>query len=577
MQYMLKNSALSTANYDALLTGWSALTLQNNVEFSAGSTKNSIAAITARNSIISSYSWSIRDGGTDSAPTMAITSLQVANGSISEDSNLSITFTSDEATTDFIVEDITVVNGTLSNFTKASSTVYTATLTPVAQGLVTIDVAAGAFTDAVNNNNIATTQFNWTYLDSPIANKNVVALVDAWTNITFRWANKSMNAIADRLSWLYRHQDTTKTSYQGIKLHFENKIVDAVMNVVPRSKASIIADIKNIDVLSKNSVLLQNTEGVLVVTSEGIKSDVQGIALNEVARFRDGIISTLNPSFGTVIDDWSMWTSGSLSIGKVSATSNSFKQGSKSTSISLGFDKPIGDNKQDLLGVALSIGQDDTDIGTSSTSNVKSDNYSLSTYSVLKQDNNTTIETVFGLGHLKLGTTRIDGSDTLTGRRNADQVFASALLRDKTIEYNNWSLSPYGKLTLAHTKLTSFSETGGAAALTFNEQTVNDARVYIGVDANYLVTIRNGSIKPFSKLEYGHDISSSSDAIMRYNTESTNYTLKIGKKSKNNWKMDVGADLFTKDEWNSSIAYRREQTANSSHSNSLNFNIELKF
>jgi hypothetical protein len=60
-----------------------------------------------------------------------------------------MTFTSSEATTDFVVGDISVTNATLSSFSATSSTVYTATLTPTSEGVeVTVDVAAGAFTDA---------------------------------------------------------------------------------------------------------------------------------------------------------------------------------------------------------------------------------------------------------------------------------------------------------------------------------------------------------------------------------------------------------------------------------------------
>ncbi len=411
-------------------------------------------------------------------------------------------------------------------------------------------------------------------LPTPLAKKDVTASVEAWNGATSKWAGNVMGSISDRLNWLSRNKDTTQTSYQGIKIHFENEVIEAVMNATPRSKAAIVADIKNIDVTNKAIALLQNTQGALVATGKGIQSDAQAIALNEAARFRNDIIGTLNPSFGTVVDDWSVWTSGEVSIGETKASATSSKQESNSKILSLGFDKKT--NTNNLTGFVLSIGQDDIDIGTSTT-NVKSDNYNLSSYGVFKQQNGTIVEAIFGLGHLKFDTIRKDGSDTLTGKRNANQLFASATLRDKIIEHNNWSISPYGKLTLAHTKLKKFSEAGGSTALTFNEQSVNDARVFVGADANYLITINNGTIKPFAKLEYGHDVSSSSDATMHYNTETTNYTLTVDKQAKSNWKMDVGADLFTKDGWNSSISYRREQAINSGHSDGLSFDVGLRF
>ena len=96
-------------------------------------------------------------------PTMTITAAEVSDGDTSNDATLSMTFTASEATSNFVVGDITVAGGALSNFVASSSTVYTATFTPSSDGATTIDVASSTFTDAVGNNNTAATQFNWTY------------------------------------------------------------------------------------------------------------------------------------------------------------------------------------------------------------------------------------------------------------------------------------------------------------------------------------------------------------------------------------------------------------------------------
>ena len=94
---------------------------------------------------------------------MTITSTTVNSGVLTNDSSIALTFTTNEATTNFVADDITVAGGAISNFSAASSTVYTATFAPATDGATTIDVASGKFTDAAGNGNTAATQFTWTY------------------------------------------------------------------------------------------------------------------------------------------------------------------------------------------------------------------------------------------------------------------------------------------------------------------------------------------------------------------------------------------------------------------------------
>jgi hypothetical protein len=73
-------------------------------------------------------------------------------------------------------------------------------------------------------------------------------------------------------------------------------------------------------------------------------------------------------------------------------------------------------------------------------------------------------------------------------------------------------------------------------------------------------------------------VSDSSEAVMHYNTETTDYTLELDKKSKNSLKIGLGVDLLTKDNLNASIGYTREQSSdNDMHNDSLKFNVELRF
>jgi len=75
---MFMDISLSTANYESLLIGWNAQTLQPGVTFNGGNSKYcSPAAIAARNNMIASDSWVITDGGLCSPDDVSITTFVV--------------------------------------------------------------------------------------------------------------------------------------------------------------------------------------------------------------------------------------------------------------------------------------------------------------------------------------------------------------------------------------------------------------------------------------------------------------------------------------------------------------------
>ena len=97
------------------------------------------------------------------APTLEITSDNVASGSTTNKKDIELKFTSPEAITGFTGDDIAVTNGELKEDSfKGSGESYTATFTATVDGTVTIKVKANAFTDTAGNNNMAST-FTWTY------------------------------------------------------------------------------------------------------------------------------------------------------------------------------------------------------------------------------------------------------------------------------------------------------------------------------------------------------------------------------------------------------------------------------
>ena len=77
-------------------------------------------------------------------------------------SPIPVTVTFSESVTGFTSSDVTVANGTIGAFAGAGTT-YTFNVTPIANGVVTIDIAAGAAQDSTSNPSNAAVQFRMTY------------------------------------------------------------------------------------------------------------------------------------------------------------------------------------------------------------------------------------------------------------------------------------------------------------------------------------------------------------------------------------------------------------------------------
>ncbi len=594
MNGMFISVTLSTVNYDALLIAWDALELNDNINFHAGNSKYSTgSASTARASIISTDSWTITDGGTETTnPTLSSSTPADEATGVAGDANIVLTFseavdvesgniTIKKSSDDSTVETIAVTD---SKITGAGTTTITinpaATLSSLTEYYVLID--ATGFDDTSSNSYAGITDattLNFTTivtnLPTPLDKKDVIGSIEAWTDISSRWVNSNIESALGRIDWLSRHKGSNQTSHQGIKLNFVDTLINKIMNNSPSTALS------DIDVVNTSAALIENSDGTLAEVSDNVESELSSIAINEAVIIREGLIGSLNPRFGPVVGDWSVWTEGKIVIGKTDASTTASKKKIDAQAITLGFDRPIGSGDE-LMGFVLSVGQDDADIGTGST-NVKSNNYSLSNYTVFKLSGNTIIESVLGLGNLDFDTIRTDDSDTLKGSRKANQMFFSSSLRPQnTINFGNWEFSPYSKVSFAKTNLKAFSESGASTALTYDKQKLNDTLMGIGVDINTQITTDNNTIKPFAKLEYARS-SSKTSASMHYNNEDAStytYTTSLNRKHKN-WKMRLGLDLNTKSGWDMSVNYTREQSigssANSQNSNSFSFNADRRF
>jgi len=126
-------------------------------------TGNSFAGITDQNT----WNFVTED---ISQPTVAITSS--ASGTVTGNFDVVITFS--EIVAGFTSDDIAIVNGSIINFIETTTDmVWTVTIEPVADGNVTVDVAANVAQDAAGNSNTAATQFSIVY-DSGVGFEDLI-------------------------------------------------------------------------------------------------------------------------------------------------------------------------------------------------------------------------------------------------------------------------------------------------------------------------------------------------------------------------------------------------------------------
>ena len=158
--------AIRQANYYITSTSSTAYTTSNASIPSSfqiggtGTTVNITATVPATDingatrNTIGAYNY---DGTT---PTITISS---SSSNPTYTSPIPITITFSENVTGFDVTDLTIGNGTASNFIAVSPKVFTVTVSPTTYGAVTVDIAANAAKDGAGNNSSAASQFSISY------------------------------------------------------------------------------------------------------------------------------------------------------------------------------------------------------------------------------------------------------------------------------------------------------------------------------------------------------------------------------------------------------------------------------
>ena len=341
---------------------------------------------------------------------------------------------------------------------------------------------------------------NWSVIDGacddPITTsdggKDILSSIESQTATAKQIAIHATTPVLNRMFWLRRHRSNDQLSNQNIRLNFSNSMMASLSEMLPVS--------------------------------------------NKTNKFLDKLS-----------DEWSFWSEGSISFGRVGDTSHSSSKKIDSKGVSFGMDKKISENK--LYGYAFRYGRDEVDVGSFGTT-LDTDSVSLSLYGTFPQDDERFIEGILGVSKLKTDHVRKGGGNTRTGNRNGSQVFGS-INYFTTYQKEKFNISPNIRIDLSYTELSKYSETG-VASLVYNKQVVETGMISSGFNLSNIIDYNSLTFEPNAGLEFSLDFSPTSDATYRYISQTTEYTRGIGQDSKSirgnigfDLEMDNGLSLMT--------------------------------
>ena len=342
--------------------------------------------------------------------------------------------------------------------------------------------------------------------DAPQKNKDVRGVVDAQINTAKNFAKDSSQSALKRLSIL-RANKYYNASAQNIELNFQNELLKKVSNNVLSSAQAKLNPLQKLDQILPN--------------------------------------------------DWEVWSEGSISFGKIGESSLSSAQDIDSLGITVGVDTKMDDDK--ILGVALRVGSTDVDVGTFG-SKVDTNALSLSLYGINSLENSNFLKHVFGVSYLDSDIVRTyeGNTDTNKGDREGKQVFGS-LNFGREYENGDLIITPTGRIDGSYTALNGYTESGSAAALSYNDQDIKSLMASLGVLIDQDVDLENSIVRSRINLEYGKEFASSSKVVTSYVSNSESFEYQADNKNRDIYTAGLGFDFKHDQGLTISTDYERQQ------------------
>jgi outer membrane autotransporter protein len=273
-----------------------------------------------------------------------------------------------------------------------------------------------------------------------------------------------------------------------------------------------------------------------------------------------------------------VWTGGALNFGKTQPGSSDNGIDFTTSGVSMGADKRISDAF--ALGAGIGYGHDASDIGQHGSRST-TDSYNVAFYGSYRPYNNVYVDSLIGYQWLSFDARRYvtgDGS-IANGSRDGTQWFGSFALGYEH-RTQDWLLSPYARLDLAHAQLDAYTEQGEATdALSYERQTVKTTTGNLGLRAEWTIKADYGIWLPTLRAEYEHDFQGSSVAAMRYADLLSGplYQASLTGQSSNRALLGAGIQLQTLKGWMLRFEYQNLLESSARDNQSVLLGVEKKF
>ena len=345
----------------------------------------------------------------------------------------------------------------------------------------------------------------------PTNDKDDVASAESQSEAAKKLIQHTTYPVLNRMEWLRRNSNRINLTNQNIKFQFSNEILNSL------------------------------TEELIPLY------------------FSNDNSSEINQN-----SNWSFWSEGTISIGKIGDTSNSSSKNINTSAITFGADKRSENNI--MRGIALRFGSDDVDVGDLGSA-LDMNSFSLTFYESKPRGGDRFTDHLLGLSFINSDLLNNSGSISTNGQRYGEQLYGSLSLRD-TFSKNELNFTPKIKINYGITHFGEYTETGAAGLnLKFEDQYIGNFTSSIGASLDNTYELKIGRLIPYFDFEYYTDMSPSSQQKFSYESNGSAYTFKNINNATHNIISGIGFDLISNNGLTLMTKYTRDQAKDSKNDN----------